>query len=132
MAIQTFHVGIKAAIVRNSTILALKSTAHGYWDLPGGRIDDDESIEQTLRREIMEEIGVSQGVQIGKIVCAIRVANAKLKEGGGLVLIAYNVIIPEDAKMKLSDEHSELQWLSFEDAQRHGGDLLQEVVKQLS
>lgn len=132
MAIQTFHVGIKAAIVRNSTILALKSTAHGYWDLPGGRIDDDESIEQTLRREIMEEIGVSQGVQIGKIVCAIRVANAKLKEGGGLVLIAYNVMIPEDAEITLSDEHSELQWLSFDDAQRQGGDLLQEVVKQLS
>jgi 8-oxo-dGTP pyrophosphatase MutT (NUDIX family) len=132
MTIQSFNVGIKAAIVRDGTILALRSAAHGFWDLPGGRIDDEESIEQTLRREIGEEIGVGDDVELRDIVCAIRVPHFSHKDVGGLVLIAYEVVIPDDTEIAISDEHTEFQWLSFEQAQQDGSDLLREAVKCLS
>lgn len=57
-----------AIIEHNGRILATQRNAHGSlplkWEFPGGKLEEDETLQGALAREIMEELSVK--IAIGK------------------------------------------------------------------
>lgn len=126
-----FYVGIKAVIVQDGKVLMLKHAQKNFWDLPGGRIDENESIEETLQRELHEELPSATHVEIGSIMDAFRLpgsVDGKL----GLTLLFYKVhaLFPEG--VAISPEHSAYEWVSFDEAVKRGSDAIQQTVRRLS
>jgi len=60
-------IGVTAAIITQGQTVMLarrKSGKHleGFWELPGGKIEPNESLEECLKREFQEEFGAQLSV----------------------------------------------------------------------
>lgn len=120
-----FHVGVKALITDfEDNILLLKTPGWEkekivpHWDIPGGRIEIGNSAVQTLNREIKEETGITEIIN-EEFITAVISNHEFTAEGGhrvGLVLFIYEVDIPDNATIKLSDEHTAYEWVDKKEA----------------
>lgn len=116
-----FQVGVKALITdQKDRVLVLKVEGNRYnknvvhWDIPGGRIEQGSDAAKTLKRELKEEIGVDKIVKSGFFTSVISKHEFVIESGHnvGLVLMIYEVSIPKDSKVTLSDEHTAYEWVS--------------------
>lgn len=126
MTEQKFHVGVKALILNDKNeILILKVNPEEmrqnqptHWDLPGGRIKRNDSIEETLRKEVTEELGIDN-IEILEHFDT-HVSNLKIlldNETVGLLLIVYKCRLPDNnMNFKLSFEHLKYKWASIKEA----------------
>lgn len=54
--------GVKCIIRNGDKILFVRlGYSHKVWTIPGGRVDKNETPEQTVRREVKEEVGITLG-----------------------------------------------------------------------
>lgn len=49
--------------IKNNEILLIKRTKTGWYELPGGKIEEGEAPEETARREIQEELSANIKIQ---------------------------------------------------------------------
>ncbi len=113
--IKDCHVGVKGIICNQGRCLLLKRITRDetHWDMPGGRIDGDETLHETLVRELHEELPSIQNFSIGPLVGAYRLP-LDILDGKGLVILFYAVDV-ETFDVILSDEHIGYSWVSLED-----------------
>lgn len=58
---KNIRVGVYGLLLRDNKILMIKKSRGPYkgkFDLPGGKIEDNESMEEALKREFIEETGL--------------------------------------------------------------------------
>lgn len=61
-----YNIGVGGAVVRDGRLLMVRRASrrgHGNWQLPGGFIEPDETIEEAVAREVLEEAGVTARVE---------------------------------------------------------------------
>ncbi len=114
MGEKLFNVGVKAVIRRGDKLIIMRNTK-GFWEVPGGRMDGDETIEETLRRELNEELPNIKNVKVHELLDAVRL-HKDIKENVSLVLIFYRVTASFEGEPQLSDEHDAYKWATRDEA----------------
>lgn len=94
-------ISIKAVMLLDGKIPLLRNE-RGEWELPGGRPEPGEQPEQTVLREIGEELGLAAH-QPELIDCWLY----KIAGHGEVVIVAYGCAVPGGSP-RISDEHNAL------------------------
>lgn len=107
---QKFFFSTKALIISDNKFLALYSNINGEkkWDIPGGRMEFGETAEETLKREIYEELGVTV-----KPIKLIDTWNYMHSENFQITGIIYYCEINSN-EINLSDEHDGYEWIDID------------------
>lgn len=121
-------VGVGGLIIRPDGRVLVVRRAHppgaGSWSLPGGKVRPGERLQEALRREMLEETGLS--VLVGPLLDVVEV----LREGFHYVVIDYLCTPLGDADMaRASDDASELRWVTEQAAQSEDLGLTPEVLR---
>lgn len=92
-----YRVAVKALIRNEEGKLLLVKEKSDKWDLPGGGLDHGEEPEDGIRRELREELGITNDIQIGSIV-DLKSFWLEDKQAW-LMWVVYQVTLPKDVEL---------------------------------
>lgn len=84
------------------------------FDLPGGRIENDETIAEGFMRDVTEEIGSNVKYQLGDIIHA-----EQMEYTDSPVYAVFSLGYYQGGEITLSDEHETYQWLTAAEVANH-------------
>ena len=94
---------VKVLII-NSNNEVLLGYSHNNYQFPGGHVEEDESLIQTVNREILEETGMNLGINnIEPFACAIGYYKDWPSEGKNRKIEIYYYEIKTDEKPNLEN-----------------------------
>jgi ADP-ribose pyrophosphatase YjhB (NUDIX family) len=104
-------VSIDAVIIHNGKVLLIKRGVEpnkGYWGTPGGYVEWDESAEETVKREVKEEINLDvTNVQL------VTVSSSPKRHPNQVINIVYLVSV-KDGELKHGDDALDAKWFSLD------------------
>jgi mutator protein MutT len=111
---------VAAIILRDREILLVKRGAEpglGKWSVPGGSIEIGETLEEALKREVLEETGLE--IVVGKLA---GVCDLIVKREGEIrfhyILIDYFAAVESGEPVAATDV-SECRWVSLDEISRY-------------
>lgn len=100
---------IKTLIIKNNTFLAVYNLKDGQklWDLPGGKMEFGETAEETLKREIYEELGIE--IEPIKVIYTWNYMQDDNCQITGIIYFSEM----KTNKIRISEEHNGFDWIGF-------------------
>ena len=101
---------VAAAIIRDNKVLATQRGYGdwvGWWEFPGGKVEEGEAPEDALVREIREELEAE--IEVGRLLCPIDCYYPKFR----LVMDCYLCELVDEGFELV--EHSAARWLSADE-----------------
>lgn len=107
MSVKKIDFGVKAFIIRDGNFLVMRNNGEkrDLWELPGGRMQFGENAIQTLKRELIEETGLS--VEMIKILDTWDRFVGEDYQVTGIICLCS----AKEDQIVISDEHDAYQWL---------------------
>jgi 8-oxo-dGTP diphosphatase len=99
---------VTAAIIRTGDAVLITrrkpgQRMAGYWEFPGGKLEDGETLQTCLEREIHEELGLN--IQAGMVVAT----NVHTYDHGDIYLVAIEATIRSGSPILTA--HDDLAWV---------------------
>ena len=102
-------VSVAGIVVRDDDhVLVIRRDDNGQWEAPGGVLELDESFEDGVRREVLEETGLTVKVQ--------RLTGVYKNLTHGIVALVYRCR-PADGDTHPTAEAREVRWMTREEVQ---------------
>ncbi len=101
-------ISVKGVVIRRGRVLVLRNE-RGEWELPGGRLDDGETPEEALVREMREETGLSATVTSLVDAWVFQVTPREK-----VLILQYACRLKGARAVTISHEHSEHTWLRLD------------------
>lgn len=102
-----------AIVLYGDRVLATRRDQSGryplLWEFPGGKLEPEESAENAIRRELLEELDLSVRKLIPEIPVLYEDSDFSIK------LIPF-ICMPDQRKGPVPHEHSEIRWIRPEEA----------------
>ncbi|MER7910925.1 NUDIX domain-containing protein [Streptomyces sp. NPDC096068] len=97
-------VSVAGAVVReDGRLLAIRRVDNGTWELPGGVLELDETPQEGVVREVLEETGVRVEVE--------RLTGVYKNMARGIVALVFRCR-PVGGEARVSDEAGAVEWLT--------------------
>jgi len=100
-----------AVLIKDNKVLAAKRgpemSLPGYWEFPGGKIEPGESPEESLKRELQEEL-------LCDAVVGRRITTTEHEYDFGIVVLSTYYCTLLDREPELT-EHAEIRWVAPEE-----------------
>jgi ADP-ribose pyrophosphatase YjhB (NUDIX family) len=110
-------VGVLALIERDGALLLERRSDCGRWGLVGGRVEVEESLEDSLRREMLEETGLAAARCTLFRVFDDPTRIVRYPDGNvvRLLTFAYEVRVEDFGTLRRSEESEELRFFRREE-----------------
>ena len=106
---------VAAVIKKNNYFLIVKRNRKKHlglkWEFPGGKVQENETFEEALIREIKEELNI-------KISLQDKIAEEKYKDEKIDIVLHYFLCTQEDGNIELN-EHEDLAWVEKKDFDKY-------------
>lgn len=116
---QTSKKAVSVAIIKNSEILIVQradsqKSGGSLWQLPGGKVDNGESIEQTAIREIKEEVGIDINVKKLNYINDF-IDDWVVNINDDYIIMSLYVYFTKNIPLDLSEEFKNYKWIPLQD-----------------
>lgn len=98
-------------------VLIIRRAAHdthpNMWELPGGSIEHGEKVDEAVKREVSEEVGL--GVRVRYPILVHSGMSVRVPEKQIVRIVFDCVMLDPQQPITLSPDHVESRWMKLED-----------------